>query len=211
MQSCTSVWNEREKMHNFSRQNSRKLCDISQRNCCLPVLLHPLERRCVSSLASGNFALNNKRFSLEEATILLDLVAKSGDISRMVSATTKFIPTVSVRGIVELENSQEAASQCISSLSFDVKKCYRCSSLALNHHCVVWCMNIVKLHAWAQLLPVTLTLTCFRWRRVGWSVDGCKGRQERPSSNSARRRTLGSDSSIGRLYGRVDQEEYHQV
>ena len=135
MQSCTSVWNEREKMHNFSRQNSRKLCDISQRNCCLPVLLHPLERRCVSSLASGNFALNNKRFSLEEATILLDLAAKSGDISRTVSATTKFIPTVSVRGIVELENSQEAASQCISSLSFDVKKCYRCSSLALNHHC----------------------------------------------------------------------------
>ena len=64
----------------------------------------------VSSLASGNFALNNKRFSLEEATILLDLAAKSNDISRTVSATTKFIPTVSVRGIVELENSQEATS-----------------------------------------------------------------------------------------------------
>ena len=110
MQSGASVRNVREKIHNFSRQNSRKLCDTSQRNCCLPVLLYPLERRCVSSLASGNFALHNKRFSLEEATIVLDLTAKSGDISRTVSATTKFIPTVSARGIVELENTQEAAS-----------------------------------------------------------------------------------------------------
>ena len=159
MQSGASVRKVREKMHNFSRQNSKKLCDTIQWNCCLPVLLHPLERRCVSFLAFGNFALHNKRFSLEEATILLDLAAKSGDISRTVSATTKFIPTVSVRGIVELENGQEAASQCIPSLSFDVKKDYRCSNLALNHHCVVWCMNIVKMHAWAQLLHVTL-----RWR-----------------------------------------------
>ena len=71
MQSGASVRNVREKMHNFSHQNSRKLCDTSQ----------PLERRCVSSLDFGNFALHNKRFSLEEATILLDLVAKSGDIS----------------------------------------------------------------------------------------------------------------------------------
>ena len=40
----------------------------------------------MSSLAPGNLALHKKRFSiiygfsLEEATILLDLVAKSGDI-----------------------------------------------------------------------------------------------------------------------------------
>ena len=93
-------------MHNFSRQDSKKLCDTSQQNCCLLVLLHPLERRCVSYLASGNFALHNKRFSVEEATILLDLAAKSGDISRTVSATNKFIPTVSARSIVELENTQ---------------------------------------------------------------------------------------------------------
>ena len=49
-------------------------------------------------------------FSLEEATILLNLVAKSGDLSKTVSATTKFIPTVSARDIVELENAQEAAN-----------------------------------------------------------------------------------------------------
>ena len=85
-------------------------CDTRQRNCCLPVLLHPLERRCVSSLAFGNFALLNKRFSLEEATILLNLAVKSGDISRTVSTTMKFISTISVRGIVELENALEAAS-----------------------------------------------------------------------------------------------------
>ena len=53
-------------MHNFSHQNSRKLCDTSQRNCCLPVLLHPLERRCVSSLASGNFAGSRGFFETSE-------------------------------------------------------------------------------------------------------------------------------------------------
>ena len=55
----TSVRNIREKMHNFPHQNSRKLCDISQQNCSLPMLLRPPERRCMSSLASGNFTLHN--------------------------------------------------------------------------------------------------------------------------------------------------------
>ena len=51
-----------------------------------------------------------KCFSLEEATILLDLAAKSGNISRTVSAMMKFIPSVSARGIVELENVEETVS-----------------------------------------------------------------------------------------------------
>ena len=99
----------------------------------------------VLSLASGNSALHNNHFSVEEATILLDLAAKSGNISWTVSATTKFIPIVSASGIVELENTQEAANQCIPSLSFDVKKD---SSLALNHHSVV-CVQ----HKIAQARP----------------------------------------------------------
>ena len=145
-------------MHNFSHQNSRNCAILASESVAYQCSYNDRQRQCVSYLAFSNFALHNKRFSLKEATILLDLAAKSGDISRMVSATAKFIPTVSAHGIVELENAQEAASQCIPSLSFDVKKDYRCSSLALNHHSIVWCMNIVKIYAWAQLLPVTLIM-----------------------------------------------------
>ena len=52
----------------------------------------------MSSLASGNFMLHNKHFSVEEATILLDLAEKTGDILQMVSAAMKFIPTIPARG-----------------------------------------------------------------------------------------------------------------
>ena len=61
-------------------------------------------------------------FQCQGSHNLLDLAAKSGDILWTVSATTKFIPTVFARGIVELENTKEAVNQCIPSLSFDVKK-----------------------------------------------------------------------------------------
>ena len=75
-------------------------------------------------------------FQSREATILLGLTAKSSNISRTVSATTKFVPTVPARGIVELENVQETASYIVNTkrIGFDVKKDYRCSSL---DHCVV--------------------------------------------------------------------------
>ena len=97
-------------MHNFSHQNSIENCAILASKIAAYQCSYIHSRDGVSSLASGNLALHNKRFSLEEATILLDLAAKSGDISRTVSATTKFIPTVSAHGIIELENAQEAAS-----------------------------------------------------------------------------------------------------
>ena len=57
------------------------------------VLLHPLERRCVLSLASGNFALYNEHVSLKGATILLNLAVKRGNnYLRTVNTTTNLYP-----------------------------------------------------------------------------------------------------------------------
>ena len=56
---------------------------------------------------------------VEEATILLDLAAKRYFVNG--KRNDEVYTTVSARGIIELENTQEAASQCILSLSFDVK------------------------------------------------------------------------------------------
>ena len=123
-----SYRNAQEKIYNFSRQNSRKLCNSSEQNCVVPVLLHLLQRRCVSPPASGNLALHNEPFCLERVVNFLDLAPKSGDISRTVCATTKVKPTVSIRAIAELENTQKTFSKRLPSAKTDVKKYYRCSS-----------------------------------------------------------------------------------
>ena len=106
MQRDASNRNAWEKNCNFPHQNSRKLCDSSDQNCVVPVLLHLLQRRCMSSLASGNLALHNKRFYLERVKKFLDLATKSDDISRTVRARAKVTHTVSIRATVELGNTQ---------------------------------------------------------------------------------------------------------
>ena len=163
MQEDASDQNAQEKFIIFSRQNSRKLCNSSKQNCVVPVLLYLLQRRWVSPRASGILALHNERFCLERVGFWLDLDLKSVDVSRTERATMNFILTVSIRAIVELENAQEPFSKCLPNENSDVKKDDRCSSLALNHHCVVWCMNIIKIHAWAELYPVTLSFGFLSW------------------------------------------------
>lgn len=76
MQTDTRSRNTRETICNFSRQNSRELCYCSEQNCVVPVLLHLLQRRWVSSPASSNLALHNERFCLERVVILLVLSHK---------------------------------------------------------------------------------------------------------------------------------------
>ena len=125
MKSGTSIRNAQEKIQHFTYQNCKKrLCDTSQWDCCLPVLLyiHPLERRCVCHLcmSSGNIVLHNKCLSLERAIspLFAHLAAKSGNSLWKASTITKFIPTVPVNGIVELENEKPSAS--VYQLSIDL-------------------------------------------------------------------------------------------
>ena len=121
----------------------------------------------VSSLASGKLraAQRCECFCLDRALNFLDLAHKGGDISRTVHAITKHTHSVSIRAIAELENAQRNVTKRIPIENSDVKKVDRCLSLALNHHCVFWCVNIIINTCVGELYPHHLK--CHQIRNAG--------------------------------------------
>ena len=101
---CNAVyWRSKCTRENSKFFNVRIVRYYSQRDCCLPVLLHPLERRCVSSLNAQQTSQSRKSHNFIQPG------GKSSDILQTVSTITKFIPTVPVNRIVVLENETPSA------------------------------------------------------------------------------------------------------
>ena len=150
MQRDASNRNAREKVCNFPRQNSRKLCDGSDQKCVVPVLLHLLQRRCVSLLASGKLGAAQRAFSSRART---KFSRSSAQKRRYLANGTRQSEAYTHRLYLSHCRAQGTITKCIPIENSDVKKVDRCSSLALNHHCVFQCMNIIINTCVGELYP----------------------------------------------------------